>query len=69
MRSRRIGGYSVHTSGGGRLSNLVSFSSKFAWIRDIFSHQVGSDVWKEMIEKETIEQKSFILVNPVGQWE
>ena len=68
-RSRRSGGYSVHTFGGGRLPDLVSFSSKLVWIRDIFSHQVGPDVWREMIEKEAFEEKTFILVNPVGQWQ
>ena len=68
-RSLRSGRYSVHTSGGGRLPDLVSFSSKLAWIRDIFSHQVGPDVWREMIEKEAFEEKTFILVNPVGQWQ
>ena len=30
-------------------------------------HQVGPDVWREMIEKEAFEEKTFILVNPVGQ--
>ena len=66
-RNWRSGGYKVHTSGGGRLPDLVSFSSKLAWIRDIFSHQVGPDVWREMIEKEAFEEKTFLLVNPVGQ--
>ena len=65
-RNWRSGGYSVHTSGGGRLTDLVSFSSKFAWIRDIFFHQVGPDVWREMIKKETFKEKAFIVVNPVG---
>ena len=65
-RNRRSGGYSVHTSGG-RLPDLFSFSSKLAWIRDIFFHQVGPDVWREMIKKEAFEEKVFILVNPVGQ--
>ena len=66
-RNRRSGRYSVHTSGGGRLPDLVSFSSKLAWIRDIFFHQVVPDVWREMIEKEAFEEKAFTLVNPVGQ--
>ena len=47
--------------------DLVSFSSKLAWTRDIFFHQVGPDVWREMIQNEAFEEKSFILVNPVGQ--
>ena len=62
------GGYSIHTSSGGKLPDLISFSSKLVWIGDIFSHQVGPDVWREMVEKEAFEQKTFILVNPVGQW-
>ena len=45
-RNWRSGGYRIHTSGGGRLPDLVSFSSKFAWIRDMFFHQVSSDVWR-----------------------
>ena len=31
-RRRRVDGYSVDTSGGGRLPDLISFSSKLAWI-------------------------------------
>ena len=50
-RSWRSGGYSVHTFGRGRLPDLVSFSSKLAWIRDIFSHQVGLIFWREMRNK------------------
>ena len=64
----RSGGYSIHTSGGGRLPDLVSFFSKLARIRDIFSHQVGPDVWREMIKKETFEKETLILVNTVGQY-
>ena len=64
-RNWRSGGYNVHTSGRGRLPELVSFSSKLAWIRDIFSHQVGPDVWREMIEKGAFGEKAFILVNPM----
>ena len=69
MRRRRSVGYSVHTSGVGGLPDLISFSSKLARIGDIFSHQVGLDVWREMIKKETFEQETFILVNSVGQRE
>ena len=67
IRNWRSGGYSVHTSGRGRLPDLVSFSNKLVWIRDIFSHQVSPDVWREMIKKEAFEEKAFILVNPEGQ--
>ena len=35
---------------------------------EISSHQVSPDVWREMIEKETFEEKTFFLVNPVGEW-
>ena len=65
-RNRRSGGKSIHTSGRGRLPDLVNISSKFVWIRDIFFHQVGPDVWREMIEKDTFNEKAFIVVNPVG---
>ena len=64
-RNRRSGGYSVHTSDGGRLPDLVSFSSKLALIRDIFFHQVGPDVWREMIEKEALN-KSIHPCEPCG---
>ena len=67
-RSRRSGRYRVYTSGKGRLPDLVSFSSMLAWKRYFFSHQVGPDVWREIIEKEAFEQKTFILVNPVRPW-
>ena len=62
MRRQRSGGYRIHTSGGVGLPDLISFSSKLARIGDIFSHQVGPDVWGEMIEKETFAQETFILV-------
>ena len=52
-RRRRSGGYILHTSGGGRLPDLISFSSKLVRIKDILSHQVDFDVWREMIEKES----------------
>ena len=52
-RRQRSGGYSVYTSVGGGLPDLISFSSKLGKIRDIFSYQVGPDVWRKMIEKET----------------
>ena len=58
---------SIHTPGGGRLPDLISFSSKLAWIGYILFHQVGPDVWRAMIKKEDFEQKIFILVNSVGQ--
>ena len=61
--SSRPGRDGVHTSGRGGLPDLVSFSSKLARIGDIFSHQVGPDVWREMIEKESFEQETFILVH------
>ena len=54
---QRSGGYSVHTSGIGRLPDLISFSSKLTWIRDILTHKVGPDVWWEMIEKEAFKQQ------------
>ena len=66
-RSRRSGSYRVYTSVRGKLPDLISFNSKLAWIKDIFYHQVGPDVWREMIKKEVFEQKTFIFVNPVGQ--
>ena len=67
-RRQRSGRYSIYTFGGGRLPDLISFSSKLARIVDILSHQVGpDDVWREMIEKESFEQKTFIFVNSVGQ--
>ena len=66
-KRRRSDRYSIHTSGGGGLPDLVSFSSKLARIGDIFSHQVGPDVWREMIKKEIFEQETFILVNSVSQ--
>ena len=50
-RRRRSGGYSVYTSGRGGLPDLTSFSSKLARIGDIFSHQEGPDVWREMFKK------------------
>ena len=68
-RRRRSGGYSIHTSDRGGLSGLVSFSNKLARIGDIFSHKVGTDVLREMIEKELFEQETFILVHSVGQRE
>ena len=68
-RRQRSGGYSVHTSVGGRLPDLISFSSKLARIGDILSHQVGPDVQREMIEKESFEKETFILVHSVGQRE
>ena len=49
------------------MPDIISFSSKLTLIGDIFSHQVGPDVWREMIEEEAFEQKTFILLNPVGQ--
>ena len=58
--SRSSGGYSIHPSGRGRLPDLFSFSSKLVRIRDIFSHQVGPDVLREMIKKEDFEQKTFL---------
>ena len=68
-RRRRSGRYSVHTSGGGGLPDLISFSSKLWRIGDILSHQVGPYVWREMIKKESFEQETFILVHSVGQRE
>ena len=56
-------------SGGGRLPDLISFSSKLAWIGDILSHHEDPDVLREMIQKESFEQKTLILVNSVGQGE
>ena len=63
-KRQRRRGYSVHTSGGGGLPDLISFSSKLARIRDNLSHQVDPDVGRE---KETFDQETFILVNSVGQ--
>ena len=63
QRRQRSGGYGVHTVCGGGLPDLVSFSSKLAMIRDILSHKVGPDVWREMIEKQSFEQETFILVH------
>ena len=68
-RRWRSGGYSVHSSSGGGLPDLISFSSNLARIRDVFSHQVGPNVWREMIEKETFEQETFILLNSSDQRE
>ena len=51
------------------LPDLISFSRKLAFNRDILSHQVGPDVWREMIEKESFEQETFILVSSVGERE
>ena len=61
-RRRRSGGYSIHTSDRGGLPGLVSFSNKLARIGDIFSHKVGPDFWREMIQKETFHQETFMLV-------
>ena len=49
------GRYGLHTSGTGRMLDLVSFNSKLAKIGDILSHLVGPDVKREMIEKESFE--------------
>ena len=68
-RRQRSGRYGIHTSGRGGLPDLVSFSSKLARIGDILSHQVGPDLRREMIEKESFEQETFILVCSVGKRE
>ena len=60
-RKWRSGGFGVHTSGGGGLPDLVSFSSKLARIRDILSHQLGPDVGREIIEKESFNRKHSSL--------
>ena len=51
------------------MPDLISFRSKLSRIRDILSHQVGPDVQREMIEKETFEKETFILVHSVVQRE
>ena len=36
-------------------------------VLDIFSHQVGADVWGQVVEKEALEHKNLRLVNSVIQ--
>ena len=68
-RRRRSRGYSIHTSGGEGLPDFISFSRKLNQDQKYLLSSSGSDVWREMIEKETFEQETFILVNSVGQRE
>ena len=48
------------------MPDLVSFSSRFGWIRDVLFHQMGPDVWREMIKKEAFKEEASIVLNPVG---
>ena len=70
IRKRRRSGWdSINRSAGGGLPDFISFSSLLVRIRNILSHQVGPDVWRQMIEEESFEQETIILVHHVVQRE
>ena len=64
---RRGCGDHIHNTVGGRLPNLVSFGCKLPRVYDILSHQVGADVWGQVVKEEAPEHEVLHLVNSVIQ--
>ena len=51
------------------MPNLISIGCKLPGILDVLSHQVGVNVWGQVVEKESLEHETFGFVDSMIQGE